>query len=67
MPPNDTSRLLTMNEVLQMTGYKSRSTIFRLVRQRRCPAPLVIGGGRVRWRADELEQWLKDLPTQTYL
>nr|WP_085949335.1 AlpA family phage regulatory protein [Komagataeibacter europaeus] len=45
----------------------SRSSIYRLVRQKRCPPPVVIGGGRVRWRAGEIEHWLQGLPIQTYI
>lgn len=58
--------LLTIEEVMALTGYKSRSSIYRLVRQRRCPAPVLIGGGRVRWRANTIQEWLQALPTQTY-
>lgn len=58
--------LLTINDVMKATGYKSRSTIYRLIHQNRCPLPVVIGGGRVRWRAGDIEHWLQELPTQTY-
>lgn len=58
--------LLTIDEVMRLAGYRSRSSIYRLVRQNRCPAPVVIGGGRVRWRSGEIEHWLQDLPTQRY-
>ena len=67
MQPNDPPNLLLrIDEVMQMTGYKSRSSIYRLIRQNRCPRPVVIGGGRVRWRSNEIEQWLQGLPIQTY-
>ncbi len=59
--------LLTIDEVMRLSGYKSRSSIYRLVRQNRCPAPVVIGGGRVRWRSGEVTHWLQDLPIQQYL
>lgn len=59
-------RLLTIEDLMERTGYKSRSTIYRLIHQKRCPSPVVIGGGRVRWRSDEIERWLMDLPIQTY-
>lgn len=58
--------LLTIEEVMALTGYKSRSSIYRLVRQKRCPAPVLIGGGRVRWRANAIQEWLQALPTQVY-
>jgi len=67
MPPNDPpTLLLTIDEVMRLTGYRSRSSIYRLVRQNRCPPPVVIGGGRVRWRSGEIEHWLQGLPSQTY-
>jgi prophage regulatory protein len=67
MIQNPTSTLLlTIDDVMKVTGYKSRSTIYRLMHQNRCPPPVVIGGGRVRWRAGEIERWLQELPTQTY-
>jgi prophage regulatory protein len=69
MPPPDDppTLLLTIDDVMRLTGYRSRSSIYRLVRQQRCPAPVVIGGGRVRWRSGEIEHWLQGLPVQTYV
>ncbi|AHJ68663.1 helix-turn-helix transcriptional regulator [Granulibacter bethesdensis] len=58
--------LLTIEDVLRLTGYRSRSSIYRLMRQGIMPCPIVIGGGRVRWRSGEIHQWLQRLPTQTY-
>lgn len=58
--------LLTIDDVMKVTGYKSRSTIYRLMHQKRCPHPVVIGGGRVRWRSNEIEHWLQGLPARSY-
>lgn len=58
--------LLTMQEVLKLTGYSSRSTIYRNVKNNKMPAPVILGGGRVRWRSSEIERWLAGLPTQSY-
>lgn len=58
--------LLTIEDVMRLTGYRSRSTIYRLVAQGRCPNPIVIGGGRIRWRSNAIEHWLQSLPRQTY-
>ncbi|WP_412549632.1 helix-turn-helix transcriptional regulator [Sphingomonas sanguinis] len=58
--------LLTIDEVLHLTGYKSRTSIYRLIRQKRCPPPVVIGGGRVRWHAHDIQSWLQQLPIQNY-
>lgn len=59
--------LLTIDEVMARTGYRSRSSIYRLVKREACPQPVVIGGGRVRWRSHEIEEWLNSLPNQTYV
>lgn len=58
--------LLTIDEVLRLTGYRSRSSIYRLVKRGALPCPIVIGGGRVRWRSGEIDEWFQSLPTQTY-
>ncbi|NVN06010.1 AlpA family phage regulatory protein [Asaia spathodeae] len=61
-----TSLLLTIDDVLRMTGYRSRSSIYRLMKRSQIPLPIMVGGGRVRWRSGEIEHWLKSLPTQSY-
>ena len=58
--------LLTIDDVLRMTGYRSRSSIYRLMKRSQIPLPIMVGGGRVRWRSGDLEHWLKSLPTQSY-
>lgn len=57
--------LLTFQDVLERTGYKSRSSLYRMLQKKRCPPAVIIGGGRVRWRADDIENWLKSLPAHT--
>ncbi|GBR34626.1 hypothetical protein GCM10007870_29090 [Gluconobacter kondonii] len=49
-----------------MTGYRSRSSIYRLMKRSQIPLPIMVGGGRVRWRSGDIEHWLKSLPTQSY-
>ena len=61
-----TSLLLTIDDVLRMTGYRSRSSIYRLMKRSQIPLPIMVGGGRVRWRSGDIEHWLKSLPTQSY-
>ncbi|MDN7350612.1 helix-turn-helix transcriptional regulator [Acetobacter senegalensis] len=60
------SLLLTIDDVLRMTGYRSRSSIYRLMKRSQIPLPITVGGGRVRWRSGDIEHWLKSLPTQSY-
>ena len=58
--------LLTIDDVLRMTGYRSRSSIYRLIKRSQIPLPIMVGGGRVRWRSGDIEHWLLSLPTQSY-
>jgi len=60
-----TSLLLTIDDVLRMTGYRSRSSIYRLMKRSQIPLPIMVGGGRVRWRSGDIEHWLKSLPAQS--
>ena len=36
----------------------SRSTVWRLIRKGRFPAPLKISPGRVAWREDDIQAWM---------
>ena len=58
--------LLTIADVLILTGYKSRSSLYRLMKQQKCPCPIVIGGNQIRWRSADIEYWLRSLPTRHY-
>jgi prophage regulatory protein len=62
-PPDE---LLTVKEVLALSRYKSRTSLYRLMQKGRCPNPVLIGGNRVRWRADQIRDWLNNLPTRRY-
>lgn len=61
-----TIRLLTIDDVLRLTGYKSRSSVYRNMRRYNFPRPVVLGGGRIRWRSSDIEQWVQSLNTQSY-
>ena len=58
------TRLLSIQDLLSRSGVKSRSTIYRMMAQRRCPLPVDIGGNRLRWRELDVEKWLSSLPTK---
>ena len=60
------NRLLTATEVLSVTGYKSRTTLWRKVRARAFPAPVKLTGSALRWRADEVQAWIDEAPRQDY-
>jgi prophage regulatory protein len=59
-----TPALLTISDLMMMTGYKSRSSIYRLMENGNCPRPVRIGGDRTRWRRCEIEDWLHNLPVK---
>ena len=66
MPQRDRAKLLTAHDVLVMTGYRSRTTLYRLMKKGICPKPVLIGGDRIRWRAGDIEDWLSSLRTAEY-
>jgi prophage regulatory protein len=56
--------LLTMRQVMQIAGFKSRTTIYRHVRAGCMPQPCQVGLGRIRWRESDIAAWIAQLPTQ---
>jgi len=60
------NRLLTASVVLSITGYKSRVTLWRKVRGRVFPAPVKLTGDALRWREEDVQEWINEAPTQTY-
>ena len=54
-------RLMTIAEVLQVTGF-SRSSIYSLMRQGVFPEPLKVGPRAVRWRESEIREWERSRP-----
>ena len=58
---NHAQQLLTRVEVERLCKI-SKSTLFRLVRAGKFPAPIAIGPRARRWRAAELEAWLSGRP-----
>jgi prophage regulatory protein len=59
-------QLLTCQEVLRLTGIRSRSTIWRRIQKGRFPAPVDLGAGRIRWRSDDIAEWIGSLPLRRY-
>ncbi len=59
-------RLLTVADVLALTGYRSRTTLWRKVRAGGFPPPRKDGTASVRWRASDIQRWIEGLPEQTY-
>ena len=59
-------RLLTVKDVLALTGYRSRTTLWRKVKAGGFPPPRKDGSASVRWRASDVKGWIERLPAQTY-
>ena len=66
MERRPTNRLLTADEVLELTGYKSRVTLWRKVRSQVFPAPVKLNGFAIRWRETDVKSWIDEAPIQTY-
>ena len=55
-----TQALLTMKEVVIFTGL-SRASVYRRVRDGSFPKPVQVGPRCVRFRREEVENWLEGL------
>lgn len=62
----DRNQLLTAADVLNLTGFKSRSTLYRRARNGNFPLPCNIGAGQIRWRSGDIEDWLNSLKPRRY-
>ena len=56
--------LLTRKQVEEKVQLTT-SSIYRLMRAGKLPAPIRIGESAVRWRSDELQTWLDERPRAT--
>lgn len=52
---------LRMPTVMRMTGL-GRSTIYRLIADRKFPSPVRLGPRAVAWRRTDLDQWSEARP-----
>lgn len=59
-------RLLTYGKVQELTGIKSRTTIYEKVQRGEFPAPLRLGKYFVRFKESEILAWIEALPRQHY-
>ena len=62
----ETTKLITAKEVLEMTGYRSRTTLWRRVRAGEFPAPIALSVHATRWKREEVEAWVERLPVLNY-
>ncbi len=54
-------RLLDVKDVKQLTTL-GRTTIYQYVKDNKFPKPLRLGANKIRWREDEVVEWLQTLP-----
>lgn len=58
--------LLTTPEVLALTGYKSRTTLWRRVKAGKFPPPVALSETAVRWNSAHIDAYIASLPAQRY-
>ena len=58
--------LLTCQDVMKITGIKSRTTIWRRIQAGNFPLPIDIGAGRIRWNVAEDTEWVNSRPRRRY-
>ena len=61
MDDNSDDTLLTQRQVLAMTGYRSRTSLYRRTKAGTFPKPTQIPAGGIRWRKSELLNWIRSL------
>lgn len=69
-PPLDASTveaalLLRMPTVMRLTGL-ARSTIYKMIAERKFPTPVRLGPRAVAWRHSDLERWSEERPPVTH-
>ena len=57
--------LLRLPIVIQATGL-GRSTIYKLVAEKKFPAPVRLTSRAVAWRRGDIERWTSERPLATY-
>ncbi len=61
-----TKIILRMNDVLTLTGIRSRTTIWRRLRSGTFPDPVDLGGGQIGWLESEVSDWISSRPRRSY-
>lgn len=56
---------LRIRHVIRMTGL-GRTTIYRMVAEKRFPRPVRLGTRAVAWRREDLEHWSQARPSVTH-
>ena len=58
---SDSMRLLPLQEVMKITGI-ARATIYKKINEGSFPKAVKLSPTCVRWRSDEIEDWINQLP-----
>lgn len=58
--------LLTQHEVLRLTGFRSRTTLYRKTRNGLFPRPVMVGSSQIRWRVADVDAWMRSLPERPF-
>lgn len=58
-------RFLRMPMVVRMTGL-GRSTIYKLISEKKFPGPVKLGSRAVAWRQADLDRWSEERPLSTH-
>ena len=61
LDPNVLPRLLRSAEVEEICGFR-RQWLYKLIRKNKFPEPVRIGARAVRWRSDEVRDWIDARP-----
>ena len=59
------SMFVRMPRVLRMTGL-CRSTIYRLISEKKFPGPVRVGDRAVAWRQSDLDHWSQARPPSSH-
>ncbi|KAB2681768.1 MULTISPECIES: helix-turn-helix transcriptional regulator [Brucella/Ochrobactrum group] len=58
---SETTRLMPLQEVIKITGIQ-RATIYKKINEGSFPKAVKLSPTCVRWRSDEIQQWIEELP-----
>lgn len=58
---SESTRLMPLQEVMKVTGI-ARATIYKKINEGSFPKAVKLSSTCVRWRSDEIETWIQQLP-----
>jgi prophage regulatory protein len=62
---SNTSSILRRKQVQEHTGL-SRSSIYKLMKERKFPQAVSISERSIGWRRGDIDRWLEERPTKSY-